>query len=69
MPKDLRDPKLLGEALFKAKYRRYLVPRPPLTFVADRLGEGADLRVADYDANPGTLEKYGRPQDLPPTPF
>lgn len=59
--RDLRDPKLLGERLIGLADIRGISLRE----VADsRL-----LAVADYNANPTCIEKYGRPQDLPTTPF
>lgn len=59
--KDNRDPKLLGEMLLTLSSLR---PNVALSYLADR-----DFHVADYNANPSTIEKYGRPQDLPETPF
>lgn len=59
MTKDLRDPTLLGEALLVLSSVR---PNVPLSSLADRA-----FPVANYDANPSCLEKYGRPQDLPST--
>ena len=67
MSKDLRDPKLLGEALLWEK-SQYLKPRPSLSQVYEMRADGF-VHVPNYSANPTCIEKYGRPQDLPPTPF
>lgn len=63
MVRDLRDPKALGMVLL---FCQSAEPHgPSLSVVADNLRHP----VVDYDDNPSCIEKYGRPQDLPPTPF
>lgn len=64
MPKDLRDPWALGLSLLAVKARN----SKRLSGAYDSHREYLEC-VQRYDANPGTIEKYGRPQDLPPTPF
>ena len=60
---DLRDPQLLGEAILSLRERL------PKGVLSEMLGEDVHLRVPDYNSELGPIEKYGRPQDLPPTPF
>ena len=58
MNRDLRDPRLLGETLlFWAENQNCKVSEVHSSLV----------KVADYEANPSTIEKYGRPQELPST--
>ena len=68
MPKDLRDPKALGE-----RFLAYCdTLRGDSRFARARASEIMDavpLSVKPYSANPTCIEKYGRPQDLPPCPF
>lgn len=60
--RDLRDPQKLGEALLGMR-RAF---GGPLTRLYD---QGDWATIEPYTANPTTLEKYGRPQDLPQTTF
>lgn len=65
--KDLRDPHMVGFRLLSMRsYRGHLS-------LSEMLGHEAVRNyissAPNYDANPSTLEKYGRPQDLPETPF
>lgn len=63
--KDLRDPRYVGEALLFAKERKR---RFCASDIADAYAHALS-KCPDYNANPSCIEKYGRPQDLPPTPF
>ena len=59
--RDLRDPGELGLKLLEA--REGVDPCFGLSKIADH----TPLHTRDYDHNPGTIEKYGWPQDLPST--
>lgn len=63
--RDLRDPQKLGEALLHE--RKNYGPGWKLSTVYNRTGWLSIIEP--YSSNPSTLEKYGRPQDLPVTPF
>lgn len=57
--RDLRDPIALGEALLTT---RRMAPQWAASTIMDK----TTFRVPDYQ-DETTVEKYGRPQDLPST--
>ena len=63
--RDLRDPLELGSRLL---FVRDVKGKLSLSKTYD-LHAAYFERSLPYDADPGTIEKYGRPQDLPETPF
>lgn len=68
--RDLRDPQKLGELLLYEQQAWAKAGKPrPLGYIYDKATEAKLTRTPNYTANPTTLEKYGRPQDLPQTPF
>lgn len=61
--RDLRDPQKLGTLLIELTHHHN-------TGTLRRAYDSTDTSsVERYNANPSTLEKYGRPQDRPTTPW
>lgn len=64
---DRRDPILLGERLLARRGERRFDRLVPLT-LSELYDAPPALDVAEHDADPGPVEKYGDPHAIPSLP-